>query len=88
MEQLALTIPEACHAARIGRTRLYEAIKNGELIAAKCGRKTIIRLDDLKTWLAHLPNVSSAGEAAVATRNPSTRAAPSQCSTSDRGFDR
>lgn len=65
MNQLALTIPEACSAARIGRTTLYAAIKNGDLVAAKCGRKTIVRLDDLKDWLANLPNIGSNGRAAA-----------------------
>lgn len=59
MEQLALTVSEACAAARIGRTTLYEAIKSGDLVAAKCGRKTIIRVDDLRQWLARLPTIGS-----------------------------
>jgi putative DNA methylase len=46
LEQLALTVAEACAAARIGRTTLYEAIKNGDLVAAKYGRKTLIRVDE------------------------------------------
>jgi excisionase family DNA binding protein len=59
MEQLAFTISEACSAARIGRTSLYEAIKNGDLVAAKYGRKTLIRVDDLKGWLARLPTITT-----------------------------
>jgi excisionase family DNA binding protein len=59
MEQLALTVSEACAAARIGRTSLYAAIKSGELVAAKYGRKTIIRVDDLRAWLARLPTIDS-----------------------------
>jgi excisionase family DNA binding protein len=57
MEQLALTVSEACAAARIGRTSLYEAIKRGDLVAAKYGRKTLIRADDLRAWLASLPTI-------------------------------
>ncbi|HZR76998.1 helix-turn-helix domain-containing protein [Bradyrhizobium sp.] len=59
MEQLALTVAEACAAARIGRTTLYEAIKRGDLVAAKYGRKTLIRVDDLRSWLARLPKIES-----------------------------
>ncbi len=59
MEQLALTVAEACAAARIGRTTLYEAIKRGDLVAAKYGRKTLIRVDDLRKWLASLPRIES-----------------------------
>ncbi len=57
MQQLALTVAEACAAARIGRTTLYEAIKRGDLVAAKYGRKTLIRVDDLRSWLARLPTI-------------------------------
>jgi excisionase family DNA binding protein len=57
LEQLALTVAEACAAARIGRTTLYEAIKNGDLVAAKYGRKTLIRVDDLRSWLGRLPTI-------------------------------
>lgn len=57
MEQLALTVAEACAAARIGRTTLYEAIKRGDLVAAKYGRKTLIRVDDLRNWLEQLPPI-------------------------------
>lgn len=57
MEQLALTVAEACAVARIGRTTLYEAIKNGDLVAAKYGRKTLIRVDDLRSWLGRLPTI-------------------------------
>ncbi len=57
MEQLAFTISEACNAARIGRTTLYEAIKRGDLVATKYGRKTLIRVEDLRTWLAGLPTI-------------------------------
>lgn len=59
MEQLALTVAEACAAARIGRTTLYEAIKRGDLVAAKYGRKTLIRVDDLRKWLVSLPRIES-----------------------------
>jgi|GEM_PF-260284 excisionase family DNA binding protein len=57
LEQLALTVAEACAAARIGRTTLYEAIKKGDLVAAKYGRKTLVRVDDLRSWLARLPTI-------------------------------
>ncbi len=59
MEQLALTVAEACAAARIGRTTLYEAIKSGDLVAAKYGRKTLIRVEDLRSWLERLPTIGA-----------------------------
>jgi excisionase family DNA binding protein len=39
---LAYTIAEACVVVRAGRTAIYEAIRSGELVARKRGRKTII----------------------------------------------
>lgn len=72
MEQLALTISEACAAARIGRTSLYAAIKSGELVAAKYGRKTLIRVDDLRAWLARLPKVAAKSAGNIPT-SPATR---------------
>ena len=73
MEQLALTVPEACAVARIGRTSLYAAIKNGELVAAKCGRKTIIRVADLQAWLARLPTVATIPAARTEPRSKAGR---------------
>jgi excisionase family DNA binding protein len=56
---LAYTISEACIVARAGRTSLYEAIRDGALIARKRGRKTLILADDLRDWIEHLPTIES-----------------------------
>jgi excisionase family DNA binding protein len=52
---VVLKISEACSIARIGRTRLYEAIKTGSLRARKHGKSTLIMRDDLLEWLNDLP---------------------------------
>jgi excisionase family DNA binding protein len=54
MTPLALTIPEVCASARIGRTRVYEAIRSGELLARKHGKRTLILYADLRQWLEAL----------------------------------
>jgi excisionase family DNA binding protein len=56
---LAYSVAEACQAARIGRTSLYEAIRTGELRAVKRAKRTIILADDLRRWLESLPAVVS-----------------------------
>jgi excisionase family DNA binding protein len=55
MEQLALTVAEACAAARVGKTVLYEAIASGALVARKRGRRTLVLPADLSDWIARLP---------------------------------
>ena len=53
--QLAYTIAEVCAAARASRTSVYEAIKAGELLARKRGRRTIVLEGDLHRYLESLP---------------------------------
>ena len=48
------SISEACQRVGIGRTRLYGEIKEGRLRVRKCGRRTIIRVEDLDAWLDSL----------------------------------
>lgn len=55
--QLAYSIPEACASSKVGRTTLYEAIRAGELRAVKNGRRTLILVEDLQSWVANLPAV-------------------------------
>jgi excisionase family DNA binding protein len=52
--KLALTIEEAATAAGVGRTTLFEEIRQGRLIARKVGRRTIIATVDLEAWLTSL----------------------------------
>ncbi len=54
---IAYTIKEACTASRAGRTTLYGAIRRGELVARKLGKKTLILEDDLRRWIEQLPTV-------------------------------
>ena len=53
----AYTIAEACAVGRIGRTSFYKAVRNGELRAIKCGRRTLILPADLQSWLESRPAI-------------------------------
>ena len=57
----AYSIPEVCRTASIGRTRLYSEISEGRLKAVKVGRRTLIRAEDLDTWLRSLGNSPRGG---------------------------
>ena len=55
MQPIAFSIAQACAASHIGRTRIYEAIREGQLSARKHGRRTLILSTDLHQWLQSLP---------------------------------
>lgn len=59
MDPIALTIAEACALARSGRTTLYAAIRTGELVAHKRGRRTILLAADVRRWVEGLPTVKA-----------------------------
>jgi len=54
-ERLGYSPDEAAKVSGGGRTKIYQAIKEGKLRARKFGRRTIITADDLKAFLESLP---------------------------------
>ena len=54
---LAHTPAQAAKLANIGRTRLYDAINSGQLVARKFGGRTLILDTDLRKFLDNLPPV-------------------------------
>jgi excisionase family DNA binding protein len=56
--QIAIPVDEAARRAGIGRSSLYEAINRGELPLRKAGRRSLIRVDDLKAWIDALPTAT------------------------------
>jgi excisionase family DNA binding protein len=51
------SLAEARAIARVGRTTIYKAIRNGELRAVKVGRRTLILQGDLYRWLEGSPPI-------------------------------
>jgi excisionase family DNA binding protein len=49
------TMPEAVQYSGISRSALYVALKRGDLVARKAGRRTLISFSDLEAYLASLP---------------------------------
>ncbi len=52
---LAVTVQRACELTGIGRTKIFEPIRLGQLPARKCGRRTLILIPDLVRLLESLP---------------------------------
>jgi excisionase family DNA binding protein len=52
MEKLAVSVSDACRLIGIGRTKVYELIKEGRLQTVKLGRRTVIKVDSIRSLLA------------------------------------
>jgi histone H3/H4 len=57
----SLNVRQAVEASGLTRSHLYEAMKEGKLIARKAGRRTIIMAEDLRSYIQNLPT-KGAGE--------------------------
>jgi len=56
LQREGLSISEACAVAGIGRTKIYQAISDGNLKARKLGKRTLVLRQDLRDFLAALPD--------------------------------
>jgi excisionase family DNA binding protein len=54
-----MTIPRAVEVSGIGRTRIYELIREGKLEAKKEGRRTLILADSLRRHVESLPRLAA-----------------------------
>lgn len=52
---LYLNIPDAISRSGLGRTALYNALKEGRILARKAGRRTVISASSLHSYLEALP---------------------------------
>jgi excisionase family DNA binding protein len=59
LNRVSLSVDEAAKAAGIGQTKLREEIAAKHLIARKLGKRTLIAMTDLETWIANLPQVAA-----------------------------
>ncbi len=61
-EKLGLTVDDLVAASGLGRTSIYAQIRDGRLVARKCGRRTIILPSDATDWLKNLPRMGMDSE--------------------------
>ncbi len=52
---LAVGPDKASEITDTSRTRIFQAIRDGELAAHKAGKATIIEIDELRRWVRSLP---------------------------------
>jgi excisionase family DNA binding protein len=55
IEKMAFSVDEAAMCAGLGRDKVYAAIRDGNLVARKFGRRTLITADALRRFLDGLP---------------------------------
>lgn len=55
MNSGALTINDFIETYRVGRTRLYELLAEGAIVARKSGSRTLIDRDTAAAWFKSLP---------------------------------
>jgi hypothetical protein len=59
LRKLAHSIHGVGALSGLGRTKIFDEIKQGKLVARKCGRRTLILDIDLLKWLQTLPAVKT-----------------------------
>jgi len=53
--RIALSAEEAATSAGVSRTRIFQAIKSGEMTCRKSGKTTVIEVAELARWVRSLP---------------------------------
>jgi excisionase family DNA binding protein len=64
--RIAMKPGEAAEATGLSRTRIFKAIRNGEMTARKDGRATVIETAEIVRWLQSLPARGRSPDAAGA----------------------
>lgn len=60
MSKISMTISDAVAYSGIGRTKLYDLIKEGHLTPRKLGARTLILTEELDAYIRGLPVLKSA----------------------------
>jgi excisionase family DNA binding protein len=55
----AFSVAETSVQTGLGRDAIYDAIRSGQLVARKIGRRTLITQKDLERFLASLPRAGA-----------------------------
>jgi len=64
LQRVGYTPAEAAEVTARTRTRIFEAIRRGELMAHKDGKATIITPEELQCWVSAMPTVGRQENAA------------------------
>lgn len=60
MNRFSLTIEDATTYCGIGRTKIYELIREGKLTARKAGKRTLLLTEELDAYVRSLPALKTA----------------------------
>jgi len=55
MDKIAVTIPDAIALSGIGRSSLYKLFNEGKLTPRKSGKRTLILVAELESYIKSLP---------------------------------
>jgi 3-hydroxyacyl-CoA dehydrogenase len=63
INRISMTPIDAAEATGFSRTRIFNAIRDGELVARKDGKATVIEIDEIVRWVRSLPTRGKPPEA-------------------------
>lgn len=56
MQPIAVTIPEATRLSGLGRSTLYKLFNEGKLTPKKSGKRTLVLVEELESYVKGLPD--------------------------------
>ncbi|MCV3734994.1 helix-turn-helix domain-containing protein [Rhizobium sp. TRM96647] len=60
MKPVSVTVDDATQYCGIGRTKLYELIRDGHFTARKAGKRTLLLTEELDAYVRSLPTLKTA----------------------------